>query len=362
MKIQQALLLLLSLPVTIDAGVATTGLLKDASCLSGHSLETDSQLLATDDSCVQTEKADSTAASSESSYEVEAPASLTQDEQIGADIGEPQVIDGSYKEAILHRIQAARSYLTEEVMADEKYEKVRDMCVNKHASCAFWAVIGECEKNPGYVNMCKGRAFREALDIEQDVQYKHQQESKSHNIIFLSLYLSRFMEVNCAPVCSSCEKLHLDTRCPMDPDAVDALQPGDLNKMFERITTHPEYQQYEPVVISRPSYAPGDGPENATYSIGIWMLMFENALSDEEAERMIELGGLKGYERSKDVGEQQADGTFSAEVSHGRTSTNAVSTIQSIIALSRHRVARPPAVVSWALSSFQTAVVHRRLL
>ena len=111
----------------------------------------------------------------------------------------------------------------------------------------------------------------------------------------------------------------------MDPNAVDALEPGDLDKMFEKIVTDPAYQEFEPVVLSRPSYAPGDGPENATYNIGIWMVMFENAMSDEEAERMIELGGLKGYERSRDVGTKQLDGTYSAEVNSGRTSTNAVS-------------------------------------
>jgi hypothetical protein len=356
MKIQQALLvLLLSLPVPIDAGgVATAGLLKDASCLSQHHndllLETDPRLLATDDdACVQTEEDadDSTtttaACIAESSYEVEAPASLIQDEQIGVDIGEPQVIDGSYTEAILHRIQAARSYLTEVVMVDDKYEKVRDVCVNKHASCTFWAVLGECEKNPGYV-----RKATCAKNVLFDTRWTWNKTCTAqasspggkisrHADLLLSLYLfyvlpttySRYMQVNCAPVCAACEQLHFDTRCPMDPDAVDALQPGDLNKMFERITTHPEYQQYEPVVLSRPSYAPGDGPENATYTIGIWMLLFENALWEEEAERMIELGGLKGYERSKDVGVEQADGTFSAEVNHGRTSTNAVSTMHA---------------------------------
>lgn len=110
----------------------------------------------------------------------------------------------------------------------------------------------------------------------------------------------------------------------MDNLGPDAFQkPGDLNAMFERIVSEPSLQKYEPVVLSRPSYAPGDTAENATYAIGLWMIMFENALSEEEAQRMIELGGNLGYERSSDVGEELPDGTFAKSINSGRTSTNA---------------------------------------
>jgi prolyl 4-hydroxylase len=104
--------------------------------------------------------------------------------------------------------------------------------------------------------------------------------------------------------------LHVDTRCPLDPNAVDAWQPGDLNKMFERVAYEPEYKQYQPVVVSKP-------PE------GPWMIMLENAISDGEAEKMIQLGGQLGYERSADVGKRKEDGTYTDKVNSGRTSTNA---------------------------------------
>ena len=71
----------------------------------------------------------------------------------------------------------------------------------------------------------------------------------------------------------------------MDPNAINALYPGDLNKMFERIVNSPEYQKYEPKVVSQP-------PE------GPWMIIFENMLDEEEAQRLIDLGGERGYERS----------------------------------------------------------------
>ena len=51
--------------------------------------------------------------------------------------------------------------------------------------------------------------------------------------------------------------------------------------------------------------------------------MFEKAVSDEEADRLIELGGEEGYERSSDVGDEREDGTFEADLNSGRTSTNA---------------------------------------
>ena len=105
--------------------------------------------------------------------------------------------------------------------------------------------------------------------------------------------------------------VHVENRCPLDPNAVDALQgPGSLDKLFERVAYAQEYQQYQPVVVSKPPTGP-------------WMLMFENALSDQEAERLIELGGEQGYERSSDVGKELKDGTHEKHVNSGRTSTNA---------------------------------------
>jgi prolyl 4-hydroxylase len=131
-------------------------------------------------------------------------------------------------------------------------------------------------------------------------------------------------QINCAPVCESCEQLHIDARCPMDPTASNAWNPGDLNAMFERIVTDPAYAAYQPKVLSRPSYAPGDTNETADYTIGLWMVMFDSAVSDEEADRLRELGEIQGYERSSDVGEEQPDGTFTAYVNEKRTSTNSV--------------------------------------
>lgn len=235
----------------------------------------------TEETCLldESDEDDSDIGISESSYEAGAPASRVSDE-LGSDIGESQTLDVSHTPAILDRIAKARVYM-EKVAVDQKYDKVRGMCKNSHTSCAFWAVLGECEANRAY------------------------------------------MTVNCAPVCESCEQLHVETRCPLDPDAIDALYPGDLDRMFADITTNPDFQQYEPKVLSRPAYAPGDSAETADYQLGPWLVVFDSAMTGDEADRLIELGGIKGYERSSDVGTKKEDGTYTAETNSGRTSTNA---------------------------------------
>eukprot|EP00980_Cylindrotheca_fusiformis_P013383 scaffold3410_cov141-Cylindrotheca_fusiformis.AAC.26 len=204
----------------------------------------------------------------EASYsDISTPAPINYDE-LGSDFGVAQTIDSNLGQECLDRISETRDYMTNKVMVEDSYEKTRSLCENKHKDCTFWSVLGECEKNPAY------------------------------------------MRLNCAPACQSCEMLHIETRCPLDPDAVDALYPGDVNKLFERIAYSPEYKQYEPKIVSKP-------PE------GPWLLMFENMLSDVEAERLIELGGERGYERSSETGKLQADGTHERKVDPGRTSTNA---------------------------------------
>jgi prolyl 4-hydroxylase len=115
----------------------------------------------------------------------------------------------------------------------------------------------------------------------------------------------------------------IETRCPLNKSDIDAWYSGDLHKMFERITTQPEFAQYEPKVFSRPDLLPGDTQATAPYLIGPWVVTLENVVTEEEAVRLIELGAVEGYERSADVGELKFDGTFDSFVNEGRTSTNA---------------------------------------
>jgi prolyl 4-hydroxylase len=103
-----------------------------------------------------------------------------------------------------------------------------------------------------------------------------------------------------------------------------AWYPGDLQKMFDNIVSNPYYgEKYDITVLSRPYYAKDGTAEASNSQIGPWVMTLDNFLSEEEAERLIALGGAIGYERSTDVGEIEDDGSFERVVSQGRTSTNA---------------------------------------
>jgi prolyl 4-hydroxylase len=117
--------------------------------------------------------------------------------------------------------------------------------------------------------------------------------------------------------------MHAETRCPIDPAAPWALYPGDISRMYERILADPAFAKYEPKVLSRPDYAPNDGPETADYQLGMWMVVLENICTETEAQRMIELASARGFERSADVGEELEDGSYGDDINEGRTSENA---------------------------------------
>ena len=66
---------------------------------------------------------------------------------VGTDLGEPQQLDATYSAEIYKAIEEAREYRNE-IQQDEKLASIHHLCKNNHASCAFWAVIGECDNNP----------------------------------------------------------------------------------------------------------------------------------------------------------------------------------------------------------------------
>jgi hypothetical protein len=94
----------------------------------------------------------------------------------------------------------------------------------------------------------------------------------------------------------SCDELDFNKRCPVDENAKNAFEPGDVNKFFERVTTDEEFAKYNITIHSRPRRLDDD----ESVKDGPWLITFENFISNQEADRLIELGGIEGYKRSSD--------------------------------------------------------------
>ena len=204
----------------------------------------------------------------------------TKEENFGVE----QNLDTKHLDDIVDAIEDMKAYfkaLRNDPETTTKMHSILDNCKNEHDSCALWKVLGECDANPKY------------------------------------------MKLSCAPVCQTCEMLDIEVRCPLDPNAPNAWGSGDLNTLFVNITTLPDMQKYEPKVFSRPAFVEGDDEEKADYKIGPWVVTLDGFVTDEEADRLIELGAAQGYERSSDVGELKFDGSFEDDVNDGRTSNNA---------------------------------------
>jgi prolyl 4-hydroxylase len=105
-------------------------------------------------------------------------------------------------------------------------------------------------------------------------------------------------------MCSS-DKLSFEKRCPFDKNAPTAWNAGDLNKMFERITTDPK-NEGRITIISRPPTGP-------------WIVTLDDFMTPQQAQNLIDLGSEIGYNRSKDVGEEQFDNSYDSVESNSRT-------------------------------------------
>ena len=190
---------------------------------------------------------------------------------LGAEYGEAQLAEGNRAEETRALIAKTDEYMRTRVLVEDEFRSVRSDCKNRDPLCSFWAVEGECEANPSY------------------------------------------MIIQCAPACQSCEKVNIENRCPMDQNGEeDIFKPGDLNKMFERVSNaeDPEIGRYSPSVLSQPP----DGP---------WVVVFDSFLTPEECKVLLEMGDSEGYERSTDVGKRQFDGSYDKHESDSRTSENA---------------------------------------
>jgi prolyl 4-hydroxylase len=126
-----------------------------------------------------------------------------------------------------------------------------------------------------------------------------------------------------------------NTRCPSDKNAPKFLQqPGDLHKFFLNLMVKALERSYTPAILSAPAiFFQNEIHNNATLASiqmaenvirdGPWIVTLDDIFSEVECDRLIELGALRGYSRSTDVGELKPDGTIGEYLNPRRTSTNA---------------------------------------
>lgn len=163
---------------------------------------------------------------------------------------------------IMERLDKSIPYM-KEVGRNRLYKPVRDACMNKVPDCTLWAAQGECENNENY------------------------------------------MKVMCAPACLSCGYLgSVEETCHGLPESSGPLwKPGDLNAFFETIVDNvdgqgEQYNKYNPTALSRPIQRSDGMPINEIRKDGPWLVLFENFVTDEEADRLVQIGHEQGYERS----------------------------------------------------------------
>ena len=191
------------------------------------------------------------------------------------DFGKPQQIPRSKDfEAVKEIVRQSTEYM-KRINEDEKYEAVRNKCVNQHPDCSLWALGSGCDDNPSY------------------------------------------MKQHCAPACQSCDHiLRLDEKCRPGPDAKNAIENGGLDVLFQTIIDGAKESGYDPMVWSRPTKMPDDDgyskpcEEDVTNPCNVpdgpWVVTLENFISEKEVDTLKGWGSKLGYQRSQ-AGDQIID-------------------------------------------------------
>jgi len=176
-----------------------------------------------------------------------------------------------------------QNYMASTLHQDTKYNTVRRSCRNYDPYCAAYAAVGFCDDK-----------FHDGEEYPWMITY-------------------------CAPACLACEEYEIVQPCEANP-AFNYYNDGDLSKMFERMIGERKSEtplpDYKPVIHSRPGGSSGDDNSGDLVD-GPWVITLENFLTDEECDRLKDLGKLEGYARSElQNGEDDEDEEW-------RTSSNA---------------------------------------
>lgn len=111
-------------------------------------------------------------------------------------------------------------------------------------------------------------------------------------------------------------------QCPLDFSVPHALpDPGDLHKLFTHIVTDEYYQQYQPNILAMPNPTEEQRTNNGVLD-GPWVVVLDEFLTEQECDRLVELGTKQGYEGSTGLGRKKFDNSYEDVLISGRTSAN----------------------------------------
>ena len=163
-----------------------------------------------------------------------------------------------------NRKESSSFQVSEDVI--ERGRKLKG-CIDRHEHCQHFASFGECDKNPGWMTMF------------------------------------------CPVSCDNCYLLDPSIRCNRDRlqmNSEPSYKPGDMNAMFESIVTRYSDNRYGEIKV---------------LSTSPWVVVFENFVSDDEIDALIETN-KDSFERSTDQGQVNQFGEQEKIVSQSRTSSN----------------------------------------
>ena len=197
---------------------------------------------------------------------------------------------------ILSTVQATATYMAETVMISPELASVRYNCVNNDAHCAALATNGAC-----------------TMPEDDDKYLESGQENAN---------LYEFMMTECAPACQTCDELRYTEddmivhECTPDYET-NIFDEDDLDDMFLRIIGELPFEDgtvvpdYTVNIHSRPmkeeDLKKGIEEDALDYQVGPWIITLDNFLTDEECNRLKELGAMEGYERSTIEEEEESD-------------------------------------------------------
>jgi hypothetical protein len=160
--------------------------------------------------------------------------------------------EGDCTDADANDIDDPANKIHKDANADGRPPEVSfDNCIDRHESCPYWAEIGECEKNPGW------------------------------------------MIVKCSKSCEACHLRDPQVRCQrtqLNISTSPIYAPGDMNSMFSSIES-----------------TFGDRYGVTVLSTDPWVVTFDNFVTDEEADALISTNSHT-FERSTDTGKANAYG------------------------------------------------------